>query len=54
MTTIVLFPFLSPMELARFSGLNKSSQKLLLKFTNFEVLAKAWGIQLKPADVAET
>ena len=54
MVVIILFPYLSPRELARFCQLNKSCCQLLLKYVNFQVLFEAWGICLSPAEVEET
>ena len=54
MVVIVLFPNLSPRELARFCQLNKSCCQLLLKHVNFQVLFEAWGISLSPGELEET
>ena len=54
MTTIVLLPLLKIKELARFCGLNKACYQLMFKYVNFEVLFKAWGFKLTPAEVIET
>ena len=51
---IVLFPYLSPRELARFCQLNKSCCELLLKYVNFQDLFKAQGIYLSPGELEET
>ena len=54
MVVIVLFPYLSPRELARFCQLNKSCCQLLLKYVNFQVLFEAQGIYLSPSELEET
>ena len=54
MVVIVLFPYLSPRELARFCQLNKSCCQLLLKYVNFQVLFEAQGIYLSPDELVET
>ena len=54
MVVIVLFPYLSPRELARFCQLNQSCCQLLLKYVNFQVLFEAQGIYLSPGELEET
>ena len=54
MVVIVLFPYLSPRELARFCQLNQSCCQLLLKYVNFQVLFEAQGIFLSPGELEET
>ena len=54
MVVIVLFPYLSPRELARFCQLNNSCCQLLLKYANFQVLFEAQGIYLSPDELEET
>ena len=54
MVVIVLFPYLSPRELARFCQLNQSCCQLLLKYVNFQVLFEAQGVYLSPGELEET
>ena len=58
MCQVILFKFLTPRDLARFSQINKQSKDLLDPKSkccvNFKVLFEAWGIQISPADAAET
>ena len=54
MIVIVLFPYLSPRELARFCQLNKSCCQLLLKYVNFQNLFEAQGVYLSPGELEDT
>ena len=55
---IALFPFMDPKGLLRFSQINKACKLLLdprSKYcVNFEMLFKAWGINLTPHEVKNT
>ena len=54
MTVIILFPYLYPFDLVKFSLLSKQCNALLVKYVNFKVLFEAYGIMLSSSQVEET
>ena len=58
MVGIVLFPYLTVRDLARFCQLNKRCNEMLnpmsKKCLSFKVLFEAWGMNLTLADLKET
>ena len=54
MAAVEFFPLFDPWELVIICQLNKASYHLMKTVVNFEVLFKAQGIILAPAEVEET